>query len=728
MTTNTVDILAMLSVFIAPGDVVEVRAPKAHGNKSNTASGYFDNLEKCASAIARLDGKAPGIYFTLNPVDPDLMARASNRMEEWATYTTTDGDILKRRWLPLDFDAQRKSGISSTDAEHDAAICRMETVTAFLSDLGWPDPVKGDSGNGGHAVYRIDLPHDADAASLVQRVLQTLARLFDDEPDAKPRICLDTTVSNAGRIWKAYGTMAGKGDNTADRPHRRAQLLSWPDEPEAVSLEQLQELCALLGDEEKPPRNGAHQDSPGHITDFAAYLDSHNMGYREDAKRGARHFILDACPWEGHADHAMWAYQFPDERIVVGCSHNSCKGKRLPEFRDAVEPGWREQRKEEQAPPEEDETPGANGAHPGDDQTQGGQQEKKAPAFATRLSEVEIEDIQWLWHGYLALGKIAMADGEPGLGKSLVTLDLAARVVTGGRMPDGSVGLNTPDDVLIVCAEDGRSDTVVPRLMAAGASKEALARAWVVEMIPDTLDDGTVIERMFSLVNDLLALETQITETSTKLLIIDPVTAYLGSQTDMYKDSDIRAVLTPLAAMADRCRVAVLLVRHLSKGETNNAMNAGLGGIGFIGLARLGMLFVENQEKEGERLIGRHKGNIGKPPPTLGYRIKQVTEAENMVKVEWLGEQDIDIRDAFREGREKVGKLGLAMRFLREQLKDGTVPQDDLIKRAKSEGLSERTIRRAKDKMPVETKQEKKDGGGTHWVWTLIPDDDEEKR
>jgi len=376
--------------------------------------------------------------------------------------------------------------------------------------------------------------------------------------------------------------------------------------------------------------------------------------------------------------------------------------------------------------------PGSNGAHPDPDDAAHGKQNEPPPAdeqtpddlLGITLDMVEVEDIEWLWERRLAQGKIAMGDGEPGLGKSLVTLDLAARVSMGASMPDGSAGLEKPAGVVIICGEDGLADTIKPRLLAAGASPAALRRVRAINLVPETLKSGAISQRLLSLVTDLAALEATITAIGAKLLIIDPITAYLGSQTDMYKDADIRAVLTPLALMAERTGVAVLLVRHLNKDEGKSALNRGMGGVAFIGVARLGLLFADNPNTEGERLMGRYKGNIGAPPPTLAYRIIQLGEVENMVKVEWLGERKINVGAALAQQSDRPSVVDDAMRFLREKLKDDDVPSTDIFEHGEAEGFSDSALNRAKRRLKVKVKKVTKDDGVTHWVWTRIPADD----
>ena len=123
-------------------------------------SGYFTDAAELSAAAVRYSGQGQGIYVTLNPVAPALLARAANHVVTWAKHTTSDADILGRVWLPIDFDPVRPSGISSTDAEHTAALERAQACRAWLASLGWPQPVYADSGNGAHLLYRIDLPND----------------------------------------------------------------------------------------------------------------------------------------------------------------------------------------------------------------------------------------------------------------------------------------------------------------------------------------------------------------------------------------------------------------------------------------------------------------------------------------------------------------------------------------------------------------------------------------
>lgn len=232
--------------LIAADGVFEIRIPKAGRNR--TVRGYFDDHERAIQTSKSWNGQAPAIYLTLNPVNPALLARASNRMETYAETTTSDTDILSRRWLLIDVDPKRPAGISSSEPEHTAAMKRAADVREFLAGLSWPDPILADSGNGAHLLYRIDLSNDPENTAVIQRVLQALAARFDSAA-----VTVDTGVFNASRISKLYGTWTCKGDSTPDRPHRLSRIIGIPQKMECVSLELLEELAREIP--VAPPRN-----------------------------------------------------------------------------------------------------------------------------------------------------------------------------------------------------------------------------------------------------------------------------------------------------------------------------------------------------------------------------------------------------------------------------------------------------------------------------------------
>jgi len=222
------------STFFNPGEVTEIRAFGLARNSNvwegfasgaGIVYGYFDNAESFGSAAESLDkALAGGIYFTLNPVNPDLLSRAANRLKASGqkTVTTSDREIQAIRWLPVDLDPIRPTGISATAGELKAAMSlRNKIVKWMIEDRGFEHCIAAGSGNGAHAVFRLheDMPNCPAAVQVVKGSLEVLASRFDTE-----KVEVDQIVFNPSRIWKVYGTTARKGDHTEQRPHRKSRI------------------------------------------------------------------------------------------------------------------------------------------------------------------------------------------------------------------------------------------------------------------------------------------------------------------------------------------------------------------------------------------------------------------------------------------------------------------------------------------------------------------------
>lgn len=221
------------NLFFSPGEVTEIRAYGLRGkNKgwegfaggSGVVFGYFDNAEQFGAAAAALEtAGAPGIYFTLNPAVPDLLARAANRLKSATAKSpqTSDKDILCIRWLPIDLDPVRPSGISSTDEELQLAVKLRNKIARWLKDeAGFVEGIPAISGNGAHYLLRLpDLENSDDNKQLVKQLLSAIAEKFKN-----PQVDIDLAVFNPSRIWKVYGTTARKGDHIANRPHRKSYI------------------------------------------------------------------------------------------------------------------------------------------------------------------------------------------------------------------------------------------------------------------------------------------------------------------------------------------------------------------------------------------------------------------------------------------------------------------------------------------------------------------------
>lgn len=336
-THNAEEILRSLRALMAPGQIVELRALEVSTPKyprPHTVSGYFDDLETLAQQ-AMLVSKAKGIYVTMNPLKPALLSRAMNRLRALSDRDslTGDADVLSRRWLMIDADPIRPSGISSSDEEHTWAAEKVTAIGRILSEHGWPAAAVADSGNGGHLLYRVDLPNDDVSRDLLKRVLESLAFRFDDA-----QISIDQKVFNAARIWKLYGTLACKGDNTPQRPHRLSAVLDVPEILTIVTREQLAQVASW-----KPatPVPAARQANfTGESFDVESWIATHGLDVLEPKPwQGGQKWLFRICPWNpDHRDRSAYLVQFASGAIAAGCHHNGCTGNDWHGLREMIDP------------------------------------------------------------------------------------------------------------------------------------------------------------------------------------------------------------------------------------------------------------------------------------------------------------------------------------------------------------------------------------------------------
>jgi hypothetical protein len=329
------------------------------------------------------------------------------------------------------------------------------------------------------------------------------------------------------------------------------------------------------------------------------------------------------------------------------------------------------------------------------------------------LSSVEPEDVSWLWPSWLALGKLALVDGDPGLGKSAMTLDLAARVSAGKTFPDGAPC--EPAGVVLLSAEDGLADTIRPRLDAAGADT---TRILALATVPD--EDGH--DRLLSIPEDLGLIEKGIRRMGARLVVVDPLMAFLSGETNSHRDQDVRRALAPLAGLAERTGSSVLVVRHLNKGTANNPLYRGGGSIGIIGAARMAFVVGKDPQDENRRVLASTKNNLAKPAASLLFSLEEA--ARGAVRVLWHGETEISAKDllATPQDEEKADARSEAVEFLNDVLADGPLSAKQVVQEADDAGIAEKTLRRAQKLLGVMAYRESTPGekrGSGRWVWKL---------
>ena len=329
------DLRATFKLF--GGEIIEARSFDEHGK---VHVGYFDDEDAFVKALHAQDRlQTRSCYVTLNSPKPELLARHNNRIGKGSA--TPDKDILRRLWLLIDADPRRVSGIPATDNEKRFAWETINRVRDYLLNTGWPEGILADSANGYHYLQRIDLPNDEDCRKLIEDVLKALDFLFGDA-----NVSIDTSVYNAARITKAYGTTPHKGDGSEDRPHRPSRLLHVPEDIQPVNRGLLVGLRNGLPELPRPePKKRGSKLKSLQPFDIPAFIDKHDIEVLREKVwtdgpgewENSRVWLVE-CPWNGHDDFACHIIQSPDGVISARCKHDSCQGKGWRDFRLHYEP------------------------------------------------------------------------------------------------------------------------------------------------------------------------------------------------------------------------------------------------------------------------------------------------------------------------------------------------------------------------------------------------------
>jgi hypothetical protein len=348
-----------------------------------------------------------------------------------------------------------------------------------------------------------------------------------------------------------------------------------------------------------------------------------------------------------------------------------------------------------------------------------GSAETVAELMSTRLADVEPVEVAWLIRGKIPLGKLSLIAGAPGLGKSFCVLDFIARVSCGGDAP-ASAGESIPcGSCLLVSAEDDLADTIRPRLDAAGANTARIHAATTLRR-----PDGSLAPFDLHFIPELERLILELGDV--QLVVIDPITSYLGQFTDDFRNTQVRAVLEPLSDMARRLGLAVLLVHHLNKGGSTDAVNRISGSMAYVALARAAWLLMRDPEDYGRRLLLSIKNNLAPDPWGLAFRIEAG-------RVQW---EDAAVmrtaNDLLRESAARESSRGVpgavresaAVRHAAEWLRvflegDKRVLSEVLLEAAERAGHSRKSMYAAKNSLGVWAKKE--GFGADQWFWFFPP-------
>jgi hypothetical protein len=325
------------------------------------------------------------------------------------------------------------------------------------------------------------------------------------------------------------------------------------------------------------------------------------------------------------------------------------------------------------------------------------------------LADVEAETVEWLWDGRVPLGKVTILDGDPGLGKSTMLIDLAARVTRGDRMPEDPHPAKAPADVVLLSAEDGAGDTIRPRADAAGADVRRI-HLWVVSVD----DEGNEREPTLA---DVEVLEEIINRSGAALVVIDPFVAYLPTNKNSHSDQEMRSSITPIGRVAQRTGTAIILVRHVKKGAVTKAIHGGGGSIGIVGAARSALLVAKDPEDEtGQtRVLAIQKSNLAREAASLKYR---VVDAGGVGRIEWLGVSRHTADELVTVKPQPATKTDGCVEWLADYLASGPKEYGEIKVAAEARSWSLAVLTDARERLGVRPKRKGKPPNQISW-WEL---------
>ena len=316
------------------------------------------------------------------------------------------------------------------------------------------------------------------------------------------------------------------------------------------------------------------------------------------------------------------------------------------------------------------------------------------------MEDVVSKEVEWLWYPYIPYGKITIIEGDPGEGKTTLVLKLAAALSRGLPLPCDDDKEYEPIHIIYQTAEDGIEDTIKPRLEKAGADCS------MIRVIDET-------DKELSMTDDRL--EQAIIETGARLIILDPIQAYIGATVDMHRANEIRPVLKHLGIIAEKHNCAILLIGHMNKASGSKSTYRGLGSIDIQATARSVLLVARLRDKPNIRIMAHDKSSLAPAGDAIGF---EMTEDNGMV---CIGPYDITIDELLsgNEGRGKK-KLDIAENFIKEYFgSNKVIPSNEIMMEAAKRSIKRNTLLSAKKKLGITSDKEKAEDGTIYWTWVM---------
>lgn len=306
------------------------------------------------------------------------------------------------------------------------------------------------------------------------------------------------------------------------------------------------------------------------------------------------------------------------------------------------------------------------------------------------MRDVEVESVSWLWYPFIPYSKVTIIQGDPGEGKTTLVLQIIARLTKGESIIDEKE--QSPINVIYQTAEDGLADTIKPRLLSADADCSKV-------LVIDDRDTPLTMRDV--------RLEQAIAETSAKLVVLDPIQGFLGADVDMHRANEIRPIMKHIAELAEKYKCAIILIGHMNKCSVGKSAYRGLGSIDFQAAARSVLIVGRIKDEPEIRVVCQTKSSLAPEAKAVAFRLNEETGFE------WIGELDITADDLL-SGTVKGTKKQAAMDFLENLLADGQMSQKEIIELARQKGISDKTLRNAKDELKIKSKRV-----NNQWHWSF---------
>ena len=651
---NADEVRRAISVLQGSDSVFEVRAIGTA--RKDIISGYFRDAETLLKMFDYIDMRNRNIYITLGEVKHECLARAQSEKFLKTQQTTSDGEILRYRWLFVDLDPRRTAGISSTDQELALATEMSKTVEAYMQGLGFPEPVKAMSGNGIHLLYRIDIENTEEGRALIEKCLKVLASIFNTD-----KVAVDTTNSNPSRICKLHGTLAQKGTSTAERPHRMSQITSVPAEIITASRETLQALADELPDDApaEPKRRGGDYSSQKQDFDLLDFMSRNGMTYETDSNDRAIIYKLDHCPFDhSHTDGDAKVFQYKNGAIAFKCHHNSCRQYRWQDVRLKFEPDAYDQKEDDwerieegyaqhrKKLAEEGETPKPADSKP----------KKKVPRklkTAEALMEKDLPEPKVLIGAGAELPLLVegtcILSAKPKLGKSWLALSMCIAVANG----EPFLGYQTRKcSTLYLDLET--SEQLQQKRLKKVLHGEPVPKNFYLETETDSLENGFIEQ-----------IEAYLEEDPDIGIVVIDVFQIIRSPAKSIKESEYEHAyrdITPLNELAQKHHISIILVCHDRKAvDPDDPFSNILGSTGLQGAATQMMVMFRKRKDDPIHISVKGKTIDGLPELNVKldkaqWSIVEGADTASREQAEAMEEyKRSDIREAVIRGVQKYG-------------------------------------------------------------------------